>query len=226
MILKELQMDIPFIRKGYDNNSIEEYESTWKWKRRQFQLMTRCMTSMIERMLPSLKTKDYWKILIECVDDNPKYGFTNMLGVCVIQIKFDIDSFFEMEDIDKKRYVISKIIDTMSLLSLHGLSEVDVIKDVCNDIIIKDYVNEWYWKKNVKKKDNTVQIKLVHDIDEISIYMVFNPNSNTMVEKLLLKTVPDEWIYSKYLGELEWVSDTKAQLITKEGEIYCCNFCV
>ena len=222
MVFKEIQMDIPYINNNSENNSIDDYEKTWKWKRRQFQLMTRCMTSMVERLIPSVKTKNYWKVLIECVYDNPKIGYTNMIGVCVIQIQFDIEGFFKMEDIEKKRYIIEKILYTTSLLSENGLTELEVIKDACKSIINNGYVNEWYWKKPVKKKDHSVQIKLVHDINDISIFMVFN-NDECRVEKLLLKALPDEWDYGKYLGKLEWVTDDKAQLIGKNGEVYSCD---
>lgn len=225
MIFKEIQMDIPFYSNRSDDDLLEEYERTWKWKRRQFQLMTRCMTSMIERLLPSIKSKDYWKLLIECVKDKPKDGYTNLLGVCVVQIPFDIDCFFEMDNLEKKRYIIEKIIYTVYKLSECGLCEFLVIENICNEIINDNYVNEWFWKKPIKKGCNSVQIKLIHDVDDISIYMVFNPNMNSEIENLLIKTVPDEWIYNKFLGKLEWVSDTKAQLISKDGEIFCCDFC-
>ncbi len=223
MIFKEIQMDIPFINNKSGNNNIEEYERTWKWKRRQFQLMTRCMTSMIERLIPSIKTEDYWKLLIECVKDNPDAGYKNMLGVCVIQIQFDIEGFFEMDDMEKKQYVIEKILHTIDLLLEYGFLELEVIKETCRSIINNHYVNEWYWKKPIKKKSNSVQVKLVHDIYEISIFMVFNPDSDSKEEKLLLKALPDEWDYGKYLGKLEWITDNKAQLVGKDGEVYSCD---
>jgi len=51
----------------------------WKEKRRQFQLMTRCMTSMLERIIPRITTKDCWKILIECVEKPSGNDCINLL---------------------------------------------------------------------------------------------------------------------------------------------------
>ncbi len=35
-----------------------------------------------------------------------------------------------------------------------------------------------------------------------------------------MEDIPDEWVYSKYLVKLEWVSENKAQLTTKNGDVY------
>ena len=70
MILKEIEMDLPYVRDTNQEHLSADaiklaYELNWKEKRRQFQLMTRCMTSMLERIIPRINTKDCWKILIE-----------------------------------------------------------------------------------------------------------------------------------------------------------------
>lgn len=68
MILKEIEMDLPYVRDtDQEYLSAEDikldYESNWKGKQRKFQLMTRCMTSIVERIIPRVTTKDCWKIL-------------------------------------------------------------------------------------------------------------------------------------------------------------------
>ena len=70
MVLKEIEMDLPYVRDINPEQLSEDdikldYELNWKEKRRRFQLMTRCMTSMIERIIPRITTKDCWKILVE-----------------------------------------------------------------------------------------------------------------------------------------------------------------
>ena len=79
MLLKEIEMDLPYQRDDlrienirrtggleYNKAVKKDYELNWKEKRRDFQLMTRCMTSMVSRLLPKIKTEDCWKIIIEC----------------------------------------------------------------------------------------------------------------------------------------------------------------
>jgi len=57
----------------------------------------RCMTSMIERIMHPIITKDCWKILIECVENTPRNECINLLGVYSVQIIFDVNTFFRRQ---------------------------------------------------------------------------------------------------------------------------------
>ena len=225
MIFKEIQMDLPFVYNNSisDEESVELYQRTWKDKRRQFQLFCQCMTSMIERLMPKINTKNYWKILIECVAESPRDNCINLLGVISVQIVFDVELFYTLNNYEKKKYIISKVIETINYLSEKGFNEIAELKKICEDIINKDYINEWLWKKPVRYKNKSVQIKVLHDVDKVSIYMVFN-DGNKKEEILLVEEVPDEWVYSRHLGKLEWVSENEARLIAKDGKIFIGKF--
>lgn len=80
MIIKEFDLDLPYFPNQEKIKSIMrekgltdidaswlDYEENWKDKRRNFRLDTRCMTAMFERLFEKMKTKDCWKILVECV---------------------------------------------------------------------------------------------------------------------------------------------------------------
>ncbi len=222
MKLKEIQMDLPFIYNADISNehSVKLYQTTWKDKRREFQLYSRCMTSMIERLMPSINTKNYWKIIIECVEGTPKAEGIYMPEILFVQVLFDIDYFFKLNNYEKKKYIINKVLESVDYLSSNGYLELDELKQTCDDIIKSDYVNEWLWKKTVKFKNKSVQIKILHEVDEVRIYMVFKDGDKIVEEVLLVEDIPDEWVYSKYLGKLEWVSENKAQLTTKNGDVY------
>ena len=225
MIFREIQMDMPFVNTDISQEDIYSiYESTWKEKRRRFQLMSRCMTSMIERLMPSIKTENYWKLLIECVEKNPRLECLNMLGVCSVQIVFNFESFFEMDNYQKKKYVLDKIMETIDYLSIKGLNEFVAIKPICDEVVRRDYLNEWFWNKPIKNEDKSVQIKVLHEVDYVSIFMVFTTETLTK-EVLLVRDIPDEWIYSKYLGKVEWKSKNVAKLIAKDGTVICGEFC-
>lgn len=224
MILKEIQMDLPFVNNKCNdyNESKKLYENTWKLKRRQFQLMSRCMTSMIERLMPTVRTESYWKILIECVDESPRKEVINLLGVCSIQILFDSTKFFNINNFEKKQYIIETIIKAINYLCINNNIHLEEIRNVCDIIKGTNYTNEWFWKKPVKMAYKNVQIKILHEVDIVSIYMVFKDTKKGVIKEILIvQDVPDEWIYNKYLGKLEWISEDTAQLVTKDGNIIC-----
>lgn len=222
MKLKEIQMDLPFIYSDDISNeeSVKLYQTTWKDKRREFQLFSRCMTSMIERLMPSINTKNYWKIIIECVEGIPKAEGIYMPEILFVQVLFDIDCFYKFDNYEKKKYIINKVLEAIDYLTSCGYLELDELKQTCDVIIKSDYVNEWLWKKPVRLKNKSVQIKVLHEVDKVSIYMIFKDEDKIVEEVLLVEDIPDEWVYSKYLGKLEWVSENKAQLTTKSGDVY------
>lgn len=215
-------MDLPFIYSDDISNeeSVKLYQTTWKDKRREFQLFSRCMTSMIERLMPSINTKNYWKIIIECVEGIPKAEGIYMPEILFVQVLFDIDCFYKFDNYEKKKYIINKVLEAVDYLTSCGYLELDELKQTCDVIIKSDYVNEWLWKKPVKLKNKSVQIKVLHEVDKVSFYMVFKDEDKIIEEILLVEDIPDEWVYSKYLGKLEWVSENKAQLTTKSGDVY------
>ncbi len=183
--------------------------------------MTRCMTSMIERIIPRIITKDCWKILIECVEKSPRSECINLLGVYSVQVVFDINMFFGMNNLEKKQYVVTKIREAISKLSQCNFFDLEEIQKACNEIINSNYVNEWFWNKPVKSKQICVQIKVLHEVESVSIYMVFKDSAkNECKEKFLVADIPDERVYSKYLGKLEWISAGVARLSAKNGEYF------
>ncbi len=226
MILKEIEMDLPYV---LNNNQMHlsadaiklDYELNWKEKRREFQLMTRCMTSMLERIIPRITTKDCWKILIECVEKTSRNECINLLGVYSIQVPFDINMFWKMNSLEKKKYVVDKIREAIGTLAKYEFFDLKEIQKACNEIADSNYVNEWYWNKPVKSKQMSVQVKVLHEVESVNIYLVFRDSiKNVYIEKFLTKDIPDERVYSKYLGKLEWISAGVARLSTKNGEYF------
>ena len=219
-------MDLPYV---WDTNQEQlsaddiklDYELNWKEKRRQFQLMTRCMTSMIERIIPRITTKDCWKILIECVENPSRNECVNLLGVYSVQVLFDINMFWEMNSLEKKKYVVNKIREATRIIAQYNFFDVEEIENACNKVVDSNYVNEWYWNKPVKSKQVSVQVKVLHEVESANIYLVFKDSvKNVYKEKFLVADIPDERVYNKYLGKLEWISVGTARLSAKSGEYF------
>jgi len=161
MKLKEIEMDLPYVEDekrvlqiqrdeeiDYQEAVRRDYELNWKEVRRKFQLMTRCMTSMIERVMYSVDTKDCWKLLFECVDKKKENRVKNLLGVYVFQIEFDIEEFFSIDDDEKKKVIIDTV-----MYGIEGLKDIvgfdlTSIRNACLKIIDSQYINEWIWKKS------------------------------------------------------------------------------
>lgn len=230
MILKAIEMDLPYVRENVQEALSEDdikvdYEVNWKWKRRQFQLMTRCMTAMIERIMPRIVTKDCRKILIECVEQPFRNEIINVLGVYCVQVSFEIKLFWQMSGLEKKRYIICKIKEALESIAHNDCFDVAAIVNACNEVVQNDYLNEWYWKKPIKKKHLSVQVKVSHEPEAVYLYLVFRDSlNNVQIEQFLVSDLPDEWVYHKYFGKLEWIADKTAKLTTKSGESFVATY--
>ena len=226
MILKAIEMDLPYVRENVQEALSEDdikvdYEVNWKWKRRQFQLATRCMTSMIERIMPRIVTKDCWKMMIECVQQPSRNEIINLLGVYCVQVPFETDLFWEMSSLEKKAYIIRKIREALAIIASKDCFDVTAIANACDEVVKNEYINEWYWKKPIKSKHLSVQVKVVHEVEHVHLYLVFKDFlNNVQKEKFLVSDIPDEWVYHNYFGKLEWIGDGTAKLTAKSGEVF------
>ncbi len=226
MILKDIDMDLPYVIDESKSLLTQEetwkdYDLNWKWKRREFNLATRCMMAMVSRLMPRMKTENFWGIIIQCVEKSPKDRCPVVGGVCEVQVLFDLSKFYTMTDIEKKIYAIEKAREAMKKLT--PLIDVSCIMEACDKVAKAEYENIWYWKKSKKKskkrKSLSVQLKVVHEINFVHFYMVFNDSKTDKTEEhFIAKDQPTEWVFHKYFGTVEWIDDKTARLTTKEGK--------
>lgn len=230
MKLLEIEMDLPyqinetFVYRKQKDKAMDyqevlkaDYELNWKEKRRAFQLMTRCITSMIERIMQPIETKDCWKIIIECVENLVDTDYRNLLGVYAIQVQIDLGVFCSVEDYKKKEIMIDIILKGVEQLSKNVSFNLNSIKDACMKIINSNYTNEWTWEKK-RIKDKVAVVRICHEIRELNIFVVIlNKENEILKKKKIISTIPDERVYDKYLGKLVRIPENIVALIDKSG---------
>ena len=147
------------------------------------------------------------------------------MGVYSIQVPFDISTFWEMNSLNKKKYVVTKIREAIRIIAQYNFFDVGEIENACNKVENLNYVNEWHWSKPVKCKQISAQVKVLHDVERVTISLVFKDSAQKSYrEKILVSDIPDERVYSKYLGKLEWISVGTARLSTKNGEYFIATY--
>ena len=229
MQLKEIELDLPYeVNYNYiekiakermlsiDDASIEDYENNWKEKRIRFRLNTRCMTSMIERLIFPIKGMSFWKILIECVRHKTYDGYKNLLGVCVIQYEFNYADFYDLSDEEKKKQTVKIVLN--SLNEINELRDVYVkIKNSVYVIESNNYINRWYWNRKAKSGNNTAQLLIIHNVNEVELHIVITDKDKIIIDKIIATLNPDERAYMKFFGEIGWKSPNEVFLITKDN---------
>lgn len=232
MILDEFDLDLPYVENkenikelinrqncNYGEAIKIDYANTWKQKRRNFNLETRCITSMFERLLNKFKTDDCEKIIVECVDKLNNENIINHLGVYITQIEFDYFNFIKKSNYEKK-------VETLKLLTL-GIEKVAKIKSwdtntflkVRDKIIISNYANEWSFKKPIKSpnKKHIAEVLCKHEVDKFEISLIIKDLNQNIIEHNSFIEKPHEFAYAKHLGNIEWVDNNNVYLYDNEG---------
>jgi hypothetical protein len=231
MYLKEFELDLPYasdkekIIKIMEERGIalvgkaKDIPMEWKWVRREFVLETRCISAMFDRLFGKFKTDGCRKIIVECVDIVKNENVRNLLGVHVVQVKYNFLDFISLSDFEKKC--------TSLLLLKEGIEKVAAIngwdftpfESVFTKIIEKNYINEWMWSKPVKSPNRqyNAEIFCQHEVRSMNIYIVIkNKKSEVLGKSLLISDQPHEFAYSKHLGEVEWLSEEVVTLANKQ----------
>lgn len=234
MYLRDIQLDLPY-RENPDilrtimnknNCTYEEairidYDNNWRMGiRRRFELETRCVVSMFLRLLGKYKTKDCSKIVIDCVEKETKTDYSCYMGICLVHYQLDYVEFFTKNDDEKKQIIFEIIKKSICNIAKKKDWDLEPLEDVFNKIVGLDYNNFWVFGKKVKSPSKlyTVELYIEHKVETIDFFAVIRNKQDEVIEKkLIFKEAPSEWIYTKYMGKLAWVSDTEIHLRDKTG---------
>ena len=234
MDLKQFDLDLPYIPDENKINSIMneknclrdeatkmDYEANWKEKRRKFSLETRNISAMFERLFVKMKTKDCWKILVECVDHIREERVLNFSGVYTVQVKFSYDNFLNSDDYEKRQKTLELIMEGIKIIAKSEGWDLEPFETVFSKILEANYTNEWIWKKAVKSggKKYSAEILCQHGVKSIEIYIILRDKKGYEIDReKVISELPHEFAYAKHLGELKWVSDSEIALVNKKGD--------
>lgn len=228
MYLKEITLDLLY---NHNNDIINEiskeneltqqeaiafdYDRNFKWIRRKFSLDTRCITSMYSRLLGKIVTNDCAKIVFECKKNISDNRIIKTSGVYTTQIFFDYYKFNSSDSDEKKKLTLTALMAGIQKISHDTGWKMKQFDEIKQRIIDLGFLNEWIWSQKWNKtKKYLVQVKCIHNVEDIKIYFQIKDKIGNLIdEKLVITELPDEWAYAKHLRKLSWISDNEISLI-------------
>lgn len=234
MKIKEFELDLPYVENKmyvkellksgieHDEATRIDYQKNWLQKRRDFQLKTRCITSMIARIMKPIVNDQYWKILIQCRTDyieSSEAVVRNLNGVLSLSAYFDLHTFYGMCNYQKKMYIVDFILKTMETIS--PLLDIDIsnVVEACYYVIDRRYNNLWtFHQKLNKEKDLLAKVLVEHDVDTVNIVIEITDDSSLIKRICLYQTLPDERAYAKLLGKIQWKNNRTLLFISKQDK--------
>ena len=147
-----------------------DYEKNWKSNKiRRFDLETRCIASMFERLLGKFKTDDCAKINIEIVENITKKNISSCMGIYTVQYKLDYNEFFLKSDEEKKKITLNIIRECIVKIVKEKNWNYEPFECIFNKIIESEYNNFWTTKKKFRSPNKlyTGEVYFEHKVKEI-----------------------------------------------------------
>lgn len=205
----------------YSQASVQLYEKNWKWKRRELQLESRCLSAMIERLFPKKKLS-FWKILVELVEKTHYSAPRNVMGVIAIEQKFDFEWYNTQAEQQKLIFLFECAKNAVNIISYEFPEILVPFNQVFIQIQQNNLNNNWYWKHGIRNpsKNLFADVFIEHLPKHVmcSAY-IHNCHGETICTIPLFSALPDERAYAQYLGKFVWVNDSTISLIGKRGDV-------
>lgn len=177
--LREICFDVPYVPSSYIESklvgkqeeernkiTVEDYNKNYKKRNFEFRLQTRCIASFFERLIGEFENDNCRKIIIECVSQiNRKISHCD--GFYLVQIVYDVNSFFNLNDLEKKQKTLELIKNGLDKIIEKEDWDKTIFDNVYSQIVDSNYINQWIWRK---KKNNSTRKYIAEVLCEHDIY--------------------------------------------------------
>lgn len=184
--------------------------------RHRFRTESRCVTALYERCFPGLQTTRTWKVLVECVDEVEYEGVIDLLGVAVVQQRFDWRAYRTASTHRRKEIILA---------ALHAgalrAAEIERWRETAFErakaaVVELDYTNEWTWPTRPKlspDRRHKAQLRCVHGMNvfRASLVILDRRGCEIAVEPAFASE-PSEFAFVRKMGRLTWTSARRVVL--------------
>ncbi|MBT2684529.1 hypothetical protein [Bacillus sp. ISL-37] len=187
-----------------------DYEENWKQKRVLFRDQVRCIANLYIFLLGRFPTENSKKILINCMESPEDEVTTTTDGFTEVSVQLDIDSYFSLSNLEKKRLILEIINEGIVKVANEYSWEQVEFNRITAEIKERNYVNEYVWaQKSSPDRKYKAEVFCTHDIDCFTATLnIRDKRSGGFVKsKKVLQERPHELVFTQYLGSLKWVFD-------------------
>jgi hypothetical protein len=199
------------------------FDRYFKHIRRDFEMQTNCIYSMFERIfyekkLYKIYNNDFCKILILCQQSEITKDHIVFGEVLQTYINYNVLEFFKLSEIDKKKEALKLL--SLGFNSIKSIIDINPLLEICHEIEKKNYNNRWKWKSKCTPSGKyEATIEIVHGVYSVDINMnISDKKYGTIKTEHICSTLPSEWYYYDYLGDLK-LDNKKISLFDKKGRI-------
>ncbi|MHC0036647.1 hypothetical protein [Pseudoneobacillus sp. C159] len=232
-ILKEFELDLKYIaQQDYINGLMVEngweyfeatkydYEKNWKQKRMKLLNEMRCIAALYERYFKKYKFKNdiCWKIAVQCVDEITDSEIKTVGGVTEVEVVFDIDNYFLLDEYEKKKIVLNTLKKGIDLVVEKEQWDHSQFEYPYKEVINLNYDNNFVWQSKLNPNRKYIaEVYCEHSISSFEIRISIKTNIGTEVKSVpLISERPNEWSFVTHLGKLKWISENEVALFNRD----------
>ena len=186
---------------------------------------SRCVLANFEKQFSKFKyrnSQNAWKIGVNVVKSITRQNPIVIGGCIEVQIVFDLEHYFDAKNFDKKKMILEMLWNGI-LVSVEAFKwGISPFEDAKKAVIESNYTYHWSWKKPKPSpsKHYKAEIFCEHEIECFGIYLVIRGPNNSILKKIhLIDEEPSEFVFAKYFGSLEWISDDSVVFASKDESI-------
>ena len=126
-----------------------------------FMNQTRCIAALYASLLGRFKNDTCWRILVKCTKEITRHEYLDLLGVYEIQIQRNAYEFFDLSDIDKKKYALDVLKEGVDKVIEQKGWDSKPFEKAYQGVIDAHYINTWTWRKKSSVSIKAVQSRIV-----------------------------------------------------------------
>lgn len=194
-----------------------DYEKNWKDKRVKLRDEMRCIAALYERFfnINRFKNDKCWKITVQAVDRIHNKDIKTTGGVTEVQVVFDIENYFMLEEYEKKRIILEALKTGIDLVVKKEGWDNKIFDQAYQDVINADYLNHYIWQsKSSPSRKYKAEVFCEHEISTFDISInIKNQKGEEIKSVKVISERPNERSFVSHLGSLKWISGDEVALI-------------
>lgn len=192
--------------------------------KKSFSFQTRCMTKLYERVFDKkYKTVDCRQLNFHC-GNYPEIKLLECFdGFCQVLVPYNVEEFLKYPDNKKKVEILELLKNSLDFVIREKNWDPDPFQEAYERVKELNYINEFIWDKPKFSPNRKYKAEVIcnHDLYDFTLKIVIKDrNGKILHEKEIVSTEPDELIYDRFLGHLQWISDDEIALYEKYSKRY------
>ena len=172
---------------------------------------TRCITKLYEKVfIKKYRTENCKQLNFFCGNYNEFRINECIDGFYDVQVPYDVQQFFSLSDEAKRVQTLNLLLESIMFVANEMNWNTQPFLEAYHKVKELKGINDFRWGKFIKSPDgkNKAYVWCVHDLYDFKINIIVKNEKNKIIlQKEVISTLPDELIYLRFLGNLEWVDE-------------------